>query len=176
MMGQGSVVLARTPSTLEAGIKSSYLFKFAPFVEWPVEAGGDAGRSFAICISGTDPFGPVLDDVVRGQKFAGRAVTVRRLGTGGLNADCRILFVGRPDEAGTDLLAQTSGKPVLTVSDQGATPAGTMIEFMMQNGRVRFRIDEGSARASGLRISSKLLALATSVDRKTGDLPAPRGK
>jgi hypothetical protein len=41
-----------------------------------------------------------------------------------------------------------------------------MIHFVTQGGRVRFQIDEGTARASGLKISSKLLALAVAVDRK----------
>jgi len=61
-----------------------------------------------------------------------------------------------------DLLA----KPVLTVSDSSEGKGGGMIQFVMQGGRVRFAVDDGAARASGVRISSKLLDLAVPAGRK----------
>ncbi len=154
------------PSTLEQAVKASFLFKFAPFVDWPPTALAAGERTFTICVAGGDPFGSVLDDVVRGQKIAGRSVAVRRLQAAGSAAGCRILFAGHSDDPGYAPFAALAGQPVLTVADRTGGPPGAMIEFVRQGGRVRFHIDDGAARANGLKISSKLLGLAISVNRK----------
>ncbi len=157
---------AASPRPLEQAVKASFLFKFAPFVEWPDNAIGTGGKPFTICLSGEDPFGATLDEVVRGQRISGRPVNVRRLGDSGSAAGCQMLFAGRSAVAGYMPFAEIAGQPVLTVSDQKSGVAGSMIVFVMQGGRVRFQIDDSAARAHGLVINSKLLGLALSVERK----------
>jgi hypothetical protein len=157
---------AAQPQQLEQAVKASFLFKFAPFVEWPATALSATDRAFTICISGEDPFGQTLNEVVRGQRIAGRPVEVRRLADGAAATNCQILFAGRSGTAGSAPFAAVAGQPVLTVSDHKTGISGAMIEFVMQNGRVRFQIDDGTARANGLTISSKLLGLAVAVERK----------
>lgn len=159
-----------SPTTLERAIQANFLFKFAPFVEWPPAAFSPTDRKFVICVVGEDPFGTILDDVVRGQKMASRPVVIRRAGSEtGPNArpnGCHILYAGPSADPGYAPFAAAEGQSVLTVADKGAGPAGAMIEFVRQSGRVRFQINDGAARANGLKISSKLLGLAIAVDRK----------
>jgi len=64
--------ISAAPPSLEQAVKASYLFKFGPFVDWPANAFADSGGAFQICIIGRDPFGRVLDEIVRGQKIHGR--------------------------------------------------------------------------------------------------------
>src|SRR4051812_38964081 len=68
---------ARAQPSLATTIKATFLYKFAAFVEWPTLAGGPG--PFTLCVVGADPFGPVLDRVVAGQRIAGQPVLVRRL-------------------------------------------------------------------------------------------------
>jgi hypothetical protein len=157
---------AAPPQQLEQAVKASFLFKFAPFVEWPASALNATDRAFTICISGEDPFGQTLNEVIRGQRIAGRPVEVRRLADGAGTMSCQILFAGRSGTTNGLAFAGLAGQPVLTVSDRKTGVSGAMIQFVMQNGRVRFQIDDGMARASGLTISSKLLGLAVAVERK----------
>lgn len=156
---------AANPQPLEQAVKASFLFKFAPFIEWPGNS-AETGRAFTICLAGEDPFGATLDEVVRGQRISGRPVIVRRLGEAGNAAGCQILFAGKSPSTTYAPFTEIAGQPVLTVSDQKSGVPGSMIQFVMQSGRVRFQIDDGAARASGLVISSKLLSLAVSVERK----------
>jgi YfiR/HmsC-like len=157
---------AASPRSLEKAVKASFLIKFVPFVEWPPAAFTASDKMFMICVMGEDPFGKILNDVVRGQKIRQRPVGVRRLDPMGDPAGCHILYVGRSPEADYTPFAMVGGQPVLTVTDRGGGPPGAMIEFVMQNGRVRFQIDDSAARANGLKISSKLLGLAIAVNRK----------
>lgn len=148
---------------LEQAVKASFLFKFAPFVEWPA---GAAGKYFHICVRGEDPFGNVLDDVVRGQKISGRPVGIKRLGRSDPSNGCQMLFAGRMSGGDYAPFADVAGRPVLTVTDADNGVPGAMIQFVKQDGRIRFQIDNVGARASALVISSKLLGLAVPVEHK----------
>jgi len=150
--------------TLETSIKATYLYKFAPFVTWP---DSDPAKPFTICVVGADPFGAVLDQAVAGQTYAQRPLQVARIETVTRQSGCDIAYLGgsraQPVETALQLLR---GTPVLTVTDEGA-PEG-IIAFRLDNGHVRFRVDEDAAADSGLTISSKLLSLALSVRTKGG--------
>jgi hypothetical protein len=152
---------------LETEVKATFLYKFAPFVEWPANAFGGPGAPFTICVVGPDPFGPVLDRAVAGQAVGGHPISVRRMGAVDKTAPCQIVYAsGSPGEAAKTLRAM-HGQPVLTVTDGGGAPG--VIDFALDQGRVRFRIDDAEAAEDNLAISSKLLSLALSVKpRKAG--------
>ena len=55
-----------------------------------------------------------------------------------------------------------AGRPVLTVADsEGWLDQGVMINLSRRQARLAFDINLGAARQAGLRISSKLLRLAS---------------
>ena len=167
-----AMILAAPPTAraretaLESAVKANYLYKFAPFVDWPPSAFANPSAPFVICIGGEDPFGQALDDAVRGQLLSGRRILVRRLASPASAGACQVLFIGKTRGGqGAELLKAVAGKPVLTVADQDRGVTGAMIEFVLKDGRVRFTIDADTAQAGGLTISSKLLGLALSVKR-----------
>lgn len=151
------------PIPLEYAVKASYLYKFAPFVSWPKNALA-AGAPFNICLMGENRFGSALEDAVRGQSIDGHPIAVRRIGTSASPSSCQILFVGRTGVPVRQVLRSAAAYPILTVTDRDRGSGGGMIDFVLQRGRVRFAVNAAAARASGLQISSKLLALALSVD------------
>ena len=146
---------------IEQAIKASYVTKFAPFVEWPATAFAAPASPFLICLTGRDAFGSAIDELALGQKVRGRPMQVRRIVETGSISGCHILVIG----TGTSdtVLGQAAGKPMLTVSDKTAGLDRGMIRFVQLGGRVRFEIDNGSARAAHLAVSSKLLSLAVTV-------------
>ena len=148
---------------LEYAVKASYLYKFAPFVQWPPAAFETPSSPLSICIAGQDPFGPTLGEAVRGQHVNGHPIVVRRIESVHPGIACQILFVGGSDTA--DALQAVAHEPVLTVTDHNRGGAGGMIQFVMMAGRVRFMIDQAAAQDSGIAISSKLLGLAVSVNK-----------
>ncbi len=151
-------------ASLEYAVKASYLYKFAPFVEWPPRSFVAPDSPLRICVAGTDPFGAVLADAVKGQQVEGHPITVEHPDMPAEMMQCHILFVGKT-AAPADLLRAVAGRPILTVTDRSHGVAGGMIEFTLVDGRVRFAIDDAAATASGVQISSKLLELAVKVAR-----------
>lgn len=156
-----------TPASLskaEYAVKARYLYQFVPFVQWPADAFDAATDPITICLAGHDPFGQALRDAVRGRQVNGRAIAVRHVDAIRGDARCHLLFAGVGRET-PELLQALARQPILTVSDRNRGVPGGIIQFVMVGGRVRFVVDQGAARASGMAISSKLLELAVSVSR-----------
>lgn len=146
----------------EHAIKAAYLYKFAPFVEWPPAAFASPSSPFQLCILGQDPFGPSLDRAVGGQRVDGHPVTVRRLARVDAASGCHILYLGASrGQSEAEALRAVRGAPILTVGEDDVR--GAIIRFVVKDNRVRFDIDAAAAAVNRVTISSKLLSLATSV-------------
>jgi hypothetical protein len=146
----------------EYAVKANFLYKFGDFVAWPEGVFASPTAPVNICVAGDDPFGKLLDEAVAGTHIDRRDIVLHRLGEGG-TAPCQILYVRGPMAA--DVLKANAGKPVLTITDAAPEDAKGVINFVLKDNRVRFEIDERTANAIGLNISSKLLSLAISVRR-----------
>ena len=162
MLQTAAIQPAFGQTPLEIAVKATDLYKFAAFVEWPPSAFAGPTDPAVLCVAGDDPFGPVLDQVVRGQKIGDRPVVVMRLDHVDRGAPCTIRFVAPSRrQPPAEALDRVRGQAVLTVTDAAGDPAARgMIDFVLREGRVRFRIDPHMAERNGLLISSKLLSLA----------------
>jgi hypothetical protein len=158
---QGGPARADTPR--QRAIKARYLYKFAPFVQWPANAFESPAAPLVICIAGQDPFGPALDQAGRSEPVNGRPVMVRRIDVIHPAMGCHILFEG--SGLTEESLRAIAHEPVLTVTDSSTGGSGGIINFVTMAGRVRFTVDKIAAQERGLTISSKLLGRAVNVAR-----------
>jgi hypothetical protein len=149
----------------EYRVKAAFLYNFAKFVRWPPESFRSPADPIAICILGQDPFGRSLEDTVAGRTVEGRAFIVRHISSVKQAAGCHVLFAGSSERA-SPLLAGINTPGVLTVGETGsAASEGAIINFTIEEGRVRFTIDVAAAEREKLRISSRLLTLAVPLAR-----------
>lgn len=152
----------------EYQLKAVFLFNFAQFVEWPARSFRSPEAPLVIGVSGTDPFGSYLDNLVTGEKVGTHPLVVRRYRRDEDPSDCHILFVCASESAilGPSL-ARLKGQTVLTVSDiESFSRQGGMVRFVTEGGKIRLRINVDAAKAVDLRISSKILRPATVVTRE----------
>jgi hypothetical protein len=161
----GAGLPAQTAQTLEYRVKAVFLFNFAQFVEWPAAAFPDSQAPVVIGILGDDPFGPLLEETVRGETLAGRPFEVRRYRRADEIKTCHILFISQSESDRLDeVLAGLKGRSILTVGDsEGFSVRGGMVRFVTDKNRVRLRINLEAAQAANLTISSKLLRSAEIV-------------
>ena len=153
--------------TLEYRIKAAFLYNFARFVEWPQEDAWNE-RKLVIGVLGKDPFGPILDETVRGKKTRGRPLEIKRLSHADDMASCDLVFVSSSERWRIEtLLTALHGAQVLTVSE---TPnfldKGGMINFVIENKRVRIDLNLSTTRAAGLSVSSQLILVAREVHQE----------
>jgi hypothetical protein len=151
--------------SLEYAVKATYLYKLAPFVNWPPATFSSADQPFRICVAGEDPFNDYLEHAVAGQSLGTHPFEVRRLATLTRDTQCQIVFISHlSSQSVQQALDAVSGKPVLTVVDSTEPgQEGSIVQFVIDRGRVRFVIDTGAAARNHITISSKLLNLALSV-------------
>lgn len=149
----------------EHDVKAAFLLNFARFVEWPPEAFGSAQAPFVIGIVGEDPFGEAIETTILQQQVKGRTIRLRHCEEDADFGDCHILFVSRSVGARVEkLLERLKGLPVLTVGETDAfVLKGGGIGFLIKDGNVRFDVNAKVAKATGLKFSSKLLAVARLV-------------
>ena len=153
---------SRPPTEYE--IKAAFLYEFGRFVEWPV-ASRQSGDSFAICVLGEDPFGFVLDETVQGKTISGAMVIARRIVAIRDAETCRILFLSPSEDSRLpEILKALEGRSVLTVGEENQfTRRGGMINFRLEDNRVRLAINLAVTERAGLKVSSQLLRVANIV-------------
>lgn len=147
-------------------VKALYLFNFGKFVDWPTNAFADAQAPLVIGIFGDDPFHGYLDQIVGRDKINGHPVEIRRISSLPDLKRCQILFIAASSERQEhEILDATKDLNMLTVGEsKDFIRNGGMIQFIIEDRRVHFEINNEAARSAGLKISSKLLTLA----RQTG--------
>lgn len=153
---------------LERRVKAAFLYRFTEFVTWPEAAFARADSAFTIAVVGRDALVEELRQVTAGRTVQGRAVEVRRLAEGEALPAAHLLFVAEVERQRLREWARVAPRHALIVSESdGALDLGSVINFIIVEGRVRFEISLDSAEKRGLRMSSRLLAVAQGV--RTGN-------
>ena len=153
------------PTAGEYSLKAAFLLNFTKFVEWPASAFSNASAPFILGVAGEDLFGAALDAAFTGQTVAGHPIALRRYHAEAIPNDCHLLFVSRSEkERQPTLLADLQNRSILTVgeTDQFLEVGGTINLFIAKE-RVRFEVNRAVAERVGLKLSSKLLAVAARV-------------
>jgi hypothetical protein len=152
---------------LERRVKAAFLFRFTEFVGWPDSAFSRPADPFTIAVVGGETLANELRQITSGKTVHGRAVEVRRVADGEAIPSAQIVFLGDADMQRLRERLRRSPPHALVVSEsEGALTAGSVINFVIVNDRVRFEISLAEAARRGLRMSSRLLAVAQDV--KTG--------
>jgi hypothetical protein len=165
-----SAASARAETLSEYQVKAAFLFNFAKFVKWPENAPSEAATSFDVCVLGDDLVTPTIAETIGGKTLRSKQIVVRHLAFA-TDADksCHVLFV--TDGKGSEprrVLRGLEGVSVLTVGEsEHFAEGGGIINFRMEDNKVRFEINVDAAKRANLEISSQLLKLATIVHERT---------
>lgn len=149
----------------ESQVKAAFLYKFAGYVEWPDGFLGSAQTPLTIGVLGADAIADELTNIVQGRKSQSRSIAVRRFKAGDPLEETAILFVGKGDAARLKPMKDTlQARPILVVTEEPTGLAhGAMINFLLVDRHVRFEVSLEPVEKSGLRLSSRLLAVAQKV-------------
>jgi hypothetical protein len=149
----------------EYQVKAAYIFNFLKFVEWPDDPAADPHGNWVIGFVGDSPVGGELTRLVEGKNVLGRNLLVKKFQADDDLRGCHILFVSESAKKRLpSILMALRGSSVLTVADMdNFIASGGMVQFVVEDARVRVTIDVGATGRARLRVSSKLLALARAV-------------
>ncbi|QWR76707.1 YfiR family protein [Candidatus Magnetomonas plexicatena] len=144
----------------EHEMKASCILNFTIFVEWPNKLSVDSKNPppLTICIFGNSP---IIQALNLQKEITSKNVNIININNTDKITDCHILFIGAANAADIPtLLIKLVNKPVLTISDHETfNKDGGIIQFVIKDNMVRFKINNEAAKKAGLTISSQLLEL-----------------
>jgi len=169
----------------EQQIKAAFIYNFIKFVDWPEEKMADSNEPIIIGIIGSKDFVKAVEPLIR-KKIKNRNISIKyfedyeKLKKSQDDDDrqwnqkmeslktCHLLMFCICDSVRIKDLSQIikalKGSPVLTVGETaGFLEFGGIINFLMEDKKVRFEINVTAAKKNKLTISSKLLRLAKRV-------------
>lgn len=136
----------------------AFLYNFALYTQWP----SALANGLVLCVLGHDGLGTALD-AIASRQINGKPVFVRHLESPTDITECHMAYLpGVPDAMSANIIRDLREKPILSVTD-AANDGLAMIRLTRNGNQLVFDINNTSARAAGLVLSSKLLRLARSV-------------
>lgn len=153
----------------EYEIKAACLYNFLKFVEWPESAFSNAASPIVIGILGPDPFGQSLAALIKGETAKGHPLAVLQSQDVRDLLGCHVIFI-RATEAPRlpAIMKHLEGKTILIVGEsENFARLGGIINFYIQEERVRLEINHKAARSVGINISSQLLRLSRIIEPET---------
>ena len=152
-------IWAQIDKASEYNLKAAFIYNFTRYIGWKDESGEN---DFIIGIIGTSPINDPLGEIVKTETVDNKKITIKRFSKPADISFCHILFISQ--NAGValdDILAKTSGKSTLIISEQnGYAEQGTALNFVIVNNKLKFEANVKAINSAGLTASSQLLKLA----------------
>jgi hypothetical protein len=163
-----SGIPAKDMPAAEIDFKADFIVKVTDYVTWPEGTATNAAGEVAIAVLGDSPLTPKLKELTSARTSQGTKMSVTSVTLDDNLAAYQILFIVTEDKVElAKILKKVQNAPVLTVSDAYYFARyGVMINFYKDdggNGKVKFEVNQMTMGMAGLKMSSKLLKLATII-------------
>ncbi len=159
-----AVTEAHVVPSVEYEVKAAFVHNFAKFIEWPNEVFESKTSPFRIGILGS---GLINDSLMRlnGKEVQKRPLEISMVEDINEVSRYHVIFVNPSQKKWSEaILGTLQNTGILTIGDMtGFAEQGGVINFYLDSGKVRFEINDCSARRENLKISSRLLRLARIV-------------
>jgi hypothetical protein len=143
----------------EPEVKAELIERFTRFVEWE-----RLPDTMTICVVGDSPITPHLQKIARRQTIKDKHARVVSVVPESVVTCQVVLIAGDDTDRLRAVISRTMGRPILSIAEApGASAAGAIINFYLDEQHIRFEINTSAAKRSGLTLRSKLLSLARIV-------------
>src|SRR3984885_15239522 len=162
-MSPAARVAGAAESYSEDAVKAAFLYRFTGYVDWPAQAAADP--QFTIAVLDADGVAAELGRLLQNRQIQNRPAQVRSIKNLRELDGAQMLYIGGSHRDDLRrLIGSVAGGPGLVVTNaDGGLDAGSSVNFLLIDQRVRFEISLDAAQGSGLRVASELLAVAIRV-------------
>jgi hypothetical protein len=158
---------AATAEPVDAGtIKADMLCNLAKFVQWPEAMVSQNKGQLVVAVLGEDDLAGTIASVLSSRNVNGKPVFVRFARRVQDVRGCQIVYIaGSEISHVSDVVEALRGTATLTLADMdGFASRGGMVNFAGTAPNIRFEICVTRANQAGLKVSSRLLAVARVVE------------
>lgn len=139
-----------------------FMYNFTKYIKWPENA---SGNEFVIGILGTSPITGHLEKMAQSKTVNGKPIVVKTFNNSTEVAGCHMLFL--PEAKSSELISLRqilSAKPTLIISEKdGLGQKGSDINFIVNNGRWNFELNQASVDMHQLKVSAELTKFAHKI-------------
>ena len=136
-------------------IQSLYIYNFIKNIQWQ-----NVSDKYIIGVYANESTVSEINNILSVRKFNGKTIEVKKITSPAQASSCHIVFVSasygsqvKKIKAGANL------KNTLLVSEKGQINNGASIAFVLENSKLKFKINESACTASGLQVSKSLISL-----------------
>lgn len=151
----------------EYAVKAAFIYNFAKFSQWTESSPTAEDQAYDLCVVGEQFLQPAFQTITD-KKINDQALHTHFKRTVDRFDSCDILFISRDVERVEmrRILTAVKGAPILTIGEiPDFTRMGGVINLVNTNeGEIRFKVNLDIARQQHIKISSRILRLAISVD------------
>lgn len=144
-------------------VKFSYIKNFAIFTKWPQHHQKNK-TNFVIKTWDKNPFRMVSPELINSKKVNNRSVKISRIKSLEKVQGADVIFFPKDAEFTSEQIQAIHKKGIITI---GEVPdfykKGGIINFYLENKKIRFEINRTALKKNGFVINSKLLKLAKIV-------------
>jgi len=167
-MTKSPVLTAEEPQASEQQVKAVFLINFPKYVDWPAEVFAETNSPIVIAVPGETKVAEEIQKIISGRAVNGREITLRRVPSGDTSGVCHIVFISAAEQQRSpNLLGKLKGGGVLTVGESDDfLESGGIINLARRDRRIALEVNLTAAENARLKISSKLLNVASVVKGK----------
>jgi hypothetical protein len=142
--------------------QSLFIYNFSKYVKWP---DGLPTDKFVIGVIGSTEMTKALESMATNRKVNGTDIIVKQFSSASEVEDCHILYISESASSKlSSIVSDIGDKPVLIVSDTpGMAKKGSVINFIEEEGKIKFELNQKYAESRGLKVSGSLVSLAILV-------------
>lgn len=136
--------------------QATFIYNFTRLVQWPEFY---KEQAFVLGVLGkNEPITRELKASMGDRTVAGKPIQIVEFASVGEISNCHLLFVPNGESGQMNrVVAATSTQSTLIVTEnQGRQPAGSIINFSVEDGKLGIRLDESLAESKKLLISRQL--------------------
>jgi len=159
-VGLSCLPAARAQSRDERAVRAAYVYNLIKYVDWP-----EPQKELTVGFLGDAATGSVIEQLLNGRTNQGQTIRVVSPAPGEDLERCGLLYVAGTSEADTrKALERVKGRSVLTVGEtDGFVREGGMVALVNSGDHIQLEVNLEAVQAAGIRISSRVLGLATIV-------------
>ena len=146
------------PARQDFTYKTVFVYNFTKYIEWPQEA-----AAYHIAVFGKNQGAiSAFERMVNAKSTSAKPLAMHVFSDVSALADCHIIFVPAEETPNIPgIKSHYHGAPTIIISEQpGAIELGSSINFIEQDGKLKFELKLKELQNTGLQISQNLVALA----------------
>lgn len=136
-------------------VQSLYIYNFVKNIQWQ-----NVGDKYVIGVYANDATVKEIQEVLGIRQFNGKSFEIKKISSPTEASECHIVYVSASNGSNVKKMQESANlKNTLVVSERGQLNNGAAIAFVLENSKLKFKINESACTASGLQVSKGLLSL-----------------